>query len=146
MTVAVVNAQRETPVNITRMARLARTAVRQLGVRAPGRLNVMFIGSHTMRALNKRFCRHDAVTDVLSFRYDGEPVVGEILVAPRVAHAYARRHGIAYEAELSRYVLHGLLHWLGEEDATKAQQARMRRHEDRLLRVCGRVNGRSRAP
>jgi probable rRNA maturation factor len=133
MTVSVINAQRESPVNTTRMARLARQAVRRLGIRTPGTLAVTFIGSCQMRALNKRFGRHDAVTDVLSFRYDGEPVVGEILVAPRVARAYARHHGLAYEEELGRYVVHGLLHWLGEEDTTTAQRRRMQRAEDRLL-------------
>jgi probable rRNA maturation factor len=133
MTVTVANTQRESPVNTTRMGRLARAAVKRLRIRAPGTLTVTFIGSHRMRALNKRFCRHDAVTDVLSFRYDGEPVVGEILVAPRVARTYARRHGIDYEAELSRYVVHGLLHWAGEEDATAKQQRRMRTLEDKLL-------------
>ena len=119
MTVSVANTQREAPVDQTRIARLARRAARR------------------MRTLNKRFLRHDWNTDVLSFRYDGEPVVGEILIAPRLARAYAAERGLPYEEELARYVVHGLLHWTGLDDRTPAQQRRMRREEDRLLQACG---------
>ena len=96
-----------------------------------------FITAQRMKELNKRFTGHDRPTDVLSFRYDGEPVVGEILIAPSAARTYAVRHRLSYEEELSRYVVHGLLHWRGHDDATEAQQRAMRRQEDRLLSRCG---------
>jgi probable rRNA maturation factor len=135
MTVRVTNSQREAPVDAGRMARLARGAARRLKIRTPGTLSITFITARKMRALNKRFLRHDWDTDVLSFRYDGEPVVGEILIAPRLARTYAREHDLAYDAELSRYVVHGLLHWLGHDDATLAQQRRMRAAENKLLQI-----------
>jgi probable rRNA maturation factor len=133
MTVRVVNAQREAPVPLIRMTRLARRAIRRLRIRAPGTLAIAFIDSRRMRRLNKRFLRHDRGTDVLSFRYEGEPIVGEILVAPGVARRYATRHGVRYEDELARYVVHGLLHWLGHEDRTAAERRKMRVMEDWLL-------------
>ena len=89
-----------------------------------------------MRRLNRQFLRHDCVTDVLSFRYEGEPVIGDIVIAPSQARAYARRHGVSYVQELSRYIVHGLLHWLGHEDRTPAQQRKMRTLEDQLLTCC----------
>ena len=155
MTVRVTNAQREAPVSTVRMTRLARRAIRRLRIRVPGRLAITFVASHRLRALNRRFLRRDRPTDVLSFRYDGpstrpdglardvaprdvpagrhEQIVGEILIAPVQARAYARRHGLPYAEELARYVVHGLLHWLGHEDRTAAEQRRMRVMEDRLL-------------
>ena len=136
MTVAVVNAQREAPVDPARVARVARCAIKRLRIRTPGTLSIAFVGRHRMRTLNKRFLRHDRLTDVLSFRYDGEPVAGEIVIAPATANAYAKRHGVPYAEELSRYVVHGLLHWLGHEDATRTQQTRMREMEDRILTRC----------
>lgn len=143
MTIALINAQQDVPVDVPRLARLARRAARTLGIRGRGRLDVTFIDARRMRALNKRFLRHDAPTDVLSFRYDGRPgtasgptVAGEILIAPSEARAYAKRHGLSYEAELARYVIHGLLHWKGYEDKTLTQQRRMRALEDRLLDRC----------
>jgi len=129
------------------MARLARRALRRLHVRSQGALEITFIDARRMRVLNKRFMRHDYTTDVLSFRYDarnGRPtphrmsgrgghVVGEILIAPAQARSYAKTHRIPYEQELSRYVVHGVLHWTGREDRTAKQRRTMRALEDRLL-------------
>ena len=136
MVVSVTNAQREARVNTARIASIARCAIRQLQIQASGKLALTFLDSRRLRMLNKQFLRHDRTTDVLSFRYDGEPVVGEILIAPRQAHAYASVHGISYEEELARYVVHGLLHWLGHEDRTASQQRKMRAMEDQLLAHC----------
>lgn len=98
--------------------------------------SVAFVDGRTMRALNRRFTGHAGLTDVLSFRYQGERIIGEILIAPEAARRYATAHNIPYRIELARYVVHGLLHWLGHEDRTPTQQRRMRRMEDRLLAKC----------
>ncbi len=136
MTVTVVNAQRTAPVPTARLARLARQALHRLGIAKRGAFEITFLDARRMRQLNRRFLRHDRTTDVLCFRYDGEPVVGEMFVAPSVARAYARRHGLSYQQELARYVIHGLLHWTGLNDRTPTQQRMMRGREDRLLERC----------
>ena len=91
-----------------------------------------------MRKLNRRFMRHDRLTDVLSFRYPHELVIGEVLIAPACARRYARQHQVAYRLELARYVIHGLLHWVGHNDRTVQEQRRMRALEDTLLKQCTR--------
>jgi len=149
MTLTVTNAQRALPVDAPRMARMARAALKRLRLRGAGCMAITFVTGARMRALNRRFLGHDRSTDVLSFRYDDAAprhrasagrarsrVVGDIVVAPSEARTYAARHSLSYEEELSRYVLHGLLHWLGHEDATPAQQRRMRALEDALLARC----------
>ena len=146
MLVRVLNAQRQEAVSVARMAALARRTARRLGIKASGVFEISFIGAQRMRTLNRRFLGHDRPTDVLSFRYDGltrgpgrtgrkgqDTVCGEVLIAPSQARIWARAHGAAYHDELSRYVVHGLLHWFGHEDHSPAQQRRMRLLEDRLL-------------
>jgi len=161
------NAQRAHPVPLARLRRVARCAAGRLGIRAAGEIAVTFIDSTRMRALNKRFLRHDRTTDVLSFRYNGAPgrlparlsaaptaqagraqagpsgsslahgpVIGELLIDPGMARRYAAAHDVPYPTELARYVIHGLLHWLGHEDRTPLQQRKMRKLEDRLLARC----------
>ena len=121
-------------------------------------MTVTFVTDPQMRQYNRRALGHDWVTDVLTFRYDDRaqgsrlkargsclqppasslrPIIGEILIAPSQARAYAKTHGFSYEEELSRYVVHGLLHWKGHDDATPTQQRRMRVMEDQLLISCG---------
>ncbi len=136
MTVRLTNAQREAPVDLALMGRVARRAVRRLRQRARGELCVTFLSARRMRTLNRRFLRHDWTTDVLSFRYDANGArgpAGDILIAPRLARRYARAHRLPYAEELSRYVVHGILHWDGHTDETPAQQRTMRRLEDQLL-------------
>jgi len=137
MVISVRNEQREAPVSVAQTARLARRAVRQLRIRMRGTLAITFIDTRRMRALNRRFLRHDRPTDVLSFRYHRESVVGDILISPSAARAYARANGLKYADELSRYVVHGLLHWTGQNDQTPAQRKKTRRREDHILKVCG---------
>ncbi len=141
MTVSVRNDQRSAPVDAAKMARLTRRALRQLAITGRGEMAITFLDDRRMRTLNKRFMRHDRTTDVLTFRYDGEPTVGEIFISPAQARIYARAHGLTYDEELSRYVMHGLLHWLGHDDRTKTEQAAMRTREERLMKACGMLNG-----
>lgn len=151
MTIALANAQRGVPVDVPRLTRLARCAVRALRIRTLGRLEITFVAAQQMRRLNRRFLRQDRSTDVLSFRYlaasaastEISLIVGDIVIAPREAHAYAKRHRLPYAEELSRYVIHGLLHWLGHEDRTSSEQRKMRMMENRLLIQC--LNGPARA-
>ena len=131
-----VNRQAEHSVPAAWIGRLARAALAQLGVRSPGRFVIAFVDRATMRSVNRQFVGHRGLTDVVSFRYDGEPVVGEIVVSPAFASAYAKDHGIPYREELARYVLHGLLHWIGHDDRTSTQQRRMRAMENALLMQC----------
>ena len=137
MKVVVTNVQRRHPVSPVRMRRLVQQTARRLKIAARGTMSVIFLSPGAMRTMNRRALRHDRVTDVLSFRYDGEPVIGEIAVAPSEAAAYARMNDVPYDEELARYVVHGLLHWTGRDDRTPSQQRRMRSDENRLLRACG---------
>ena len=158
MRVSVTNTQRTLPVDVECIDRLARCVVRRLSIRHAGTLAIIFIDGRQMRQLNQRFLQHDRSTDVLSFRYEDpsarrglardsapawptsgglrEAVVGEILIDPRHARRYAAHHVIPYKQELARYVIHGLLHWLGHDDNTPAQQRAIRAMEDRLLACC----------
>ena len=89
-----------------------------------------------MRRLNRQLLHHDVLTDVLTFRYPDEPIIGEILVAPACARLAAGWYKTSYRQELARYVIHGFLHWVGYEDRTAAQQRRMHALEDDLLARC----------
>ncbi len=132
--VRLANCQRRDPVPAVWLRRCAQRAVRRLRIRAKGQILICLIAAPAMRRLHARFTGDKTLTDVLSFRYpDEHQVVGEILVAPAAARQYAAAHGIAYREELARYVVHGLLHWMGHDDRTAAQQRRMRALENQLL-------------
>lgn len=138
MRLRLTNGQRRDPVPLAWLTQRARRAARALGIQGQGMILVSFIDDGTMRALHGRFLGSRRATDVLSFRYAeeaaaGSPIIGEILIAPAAARRYAAAHRTPYREELTRYLVHGLLHWLGHDDRTAAQRRRMRAMEDRLL-------------
>ncbi len=98
-----------------------------------------------MAALNAQFLAHQGATDVITFSYLAEPadpaderrLAGEIYVCPALAVARAARYHVAPGTELLRYIVHGLLHLAGWDDATPVQRARMRAAESRLLARLG---------
>ena len=112
-------------------------ALRGEGRRAE--LSVALVGDREMAELNERYLHHAGPTDVLAFPYEteGESVRGEIVVnAERAAaEAQGRRHSA--EAELMLYVVHGLLHLLGCDDAEPGERRTMRRREAELLAAAG---------
>ena len=94
------------------------------------------------RALNRRYRRTDAPTDVLSFAPGPEAgprtaameprALGDIVIATGVARRQARRMAHSYATELRVLALHGLLHLLGYDHDHPGDRGRMARAEARL--------------
>lgn len=94
----------------------------------------------TVRRLNQTYLEHDYNTDVLSFslREDlneaAETVAeGEVYVDLDTAAERHEEFDTSFEREAYRYVVHGVLHLLGYDDATEAGQQTMRDREDQYL-------------
>jgi probable rRNA maturation factor len=51
-----------------------------------------------------------------------------------VAGEQARRFGVTWQAELARYIIHGILHLRGHDDQNATARRRMKREEGRLLK------------
>ncbi len=109
----------------------ARAALRHQAAPAPGDLTVLIAGDAELRALNRRFLRHNYPTDVLSFP-SGEPepaqgrrYLGDIAISYPQARAQARRGAHPVKAELQLRVVHGVLHLLGHDHARPKDKARM---------------------
>jgi rRNA maturation RNase YbeY len=101
-------------------------------------LGIVLADHETVHRLNREFLAHDYVTDVLSFSLDEEATAdrvidGEVYVDLDTAAERAPEFGTTFEDEARRYVVHGLLHLMGYDDATDAERAAMRRLEDHYL-------------
>jgi probable rRNA maturation factor len=117
-------------------------------------LGVYIVRASEMTRLNETFLRHSGSTDVITFDYGSEKmraktvtgkpetrnpkpetfVHGEIFVCIDEAIVQGRRYRATWQSELTRYVLHGILHLRGHDDARPAARRKMKREESRLLR------------
>lgn len=104
-------------------------------LRARGSLTIALVSDARVRALNRRYRRHDHATDVLSFPADELDQLGDVVIATGVARRQARAAGHSLGTELRVLALHGLLHLLGYDHERDA--GRMARMERRLRRRGG---------
>lgn len=97
-------------------------------------LTYVFCSDESLSALNKQYLNHSAYTDILSFDFsDGGKIQGEIYISiPRVRDN-AKRFRQAFNVELRRVLVHGLLHFMGYDDKKSRQKAQMRRKEEACL-------------
>lgn len=101
-------------------------------------LGVILTDHATVLELNRTYLEHDYLTDVLSFSLSdeaspGRAVDGEVYVDLDTATERHDEFGASFEAEAARYVVHGLLHLLGYDDATPEERSAMQELEDRYL-------------
>ena len=106
-----------------------------------GKINVVLVNSDTIHQYNKDFLQHNFSTDVISFptedrRSEGY-LEGEILACTEVAKERAEEFGWTAEEELLLYVVHGMLHLVGFDDASQEQKAIMQEKERAYLATLG---------
>lgn len=104
----------------------------------PVHVSVVLADHDTVRRLNAAYLDHDYNTDVLSFslREEDAPaptVEGEVYVDLDTAEERHDDFDTTFEREAYRYVVHGVLHLVGYDDATEEGQDEMRAREDEYL-------------
>lgn len=121
------------PLARTRVAAIARTVLR--AERVPDAfVSIAFVTRAAIARLNRRYLDHAGATDVIAFAFR-EPLVGDIYIAPDVARHNARRYGVGIREELTRLVIHGVLHITGHDHPADARSASpMWQRQERLVR------------
>jgi probable rRNA maturation factor len=99
-------------------------------------LSLAFVDNPTIHTLNKRYLDHDEPTDVLSFPLSdagAKKLTGELVIGAEVAKEQAESRGHHLQAELTLYVIHGILHLCGHDDHTETGARKMRERERHYL-------------
>jgi probable rRNA maturation factor len=102
-------------------------------------ISLAVVDDTTIHELNRRHLEHDWPTDVLSFvlEDDDTHLEGEVVFSADTAAATAAELGIAPGDEQLLYVIHGMLHLVGYDDKSDADQREMRAAEARYLQQFG---------
>ncbi|MDE2996594.1 MAG: rRNA maturation RNase YbeY [Bacteroidota bacterium] len=96
-------------------------------------LSVVLADHETVLALNREWLDHDWHTDVISFLLEEDPIDGEVYVDVETAAERHAEFDTTLTQEVERYVIHGILHLCGYDDATDEERAHMRSLEDHYL-------------
>ena len=97
-------------------------------------LEIIFCSDDYLYGINKDYLGHDDYTDVIGFDYSvGKNLKGEIYVSAERVKDNALKYGVDYQKELSRVLIHGLLHFCGWEDDSSEKKQAMHEREDFYL-------------
>ena len=104
----------------------------------PGEMTVRIVGSEEGRALNHDYRGKDYATNVLTFDYSHEPVVGaDLVICAEVVEREAIEQGIALVDHYAHMLVHGTLHAQGwdheDDDEAEAMEAR----ESEIMQALG---------
>lgn len=99
-----------------------------------GDLNYIFCEDTYLLRLNQEFLKHDTLTDIISFDYtSGKLIGGDIFISVERVQENAKDLRTPFMDELSRVMIHGVLHYMGYKDKTKAEKTEMRLQEERCM-------------
>ena len=126
------------PLSRRRAADAARSVLRSEKI-DDARLSIAFVDNRRIAQINRRHLGHRGPTDVISFALtsgaQSGPVVGDIYIAPDVARRNAAAHGVPVREELTRLVIHGVLHVIGFDhpEGDDRETSAMWRKQERLV-------------
>lgn len=132
------NRQNTRPVDRSHLRRIARCLLEELLGHDSYELGVHLIGAEEMACLNETYLRHPGSTDVITFDHRENANVGhphgEIFISVDDAVQAAQRYRVEWQAEVARYLTHGVLHLEGFDDVTPILRRAMKRRENKLLK------------
>ena len=97
-------------------------------------INYVFCNDEYLHKLNVEFLSHDTLTDIINFDYsEGKIIQGDIFISIERVKENAKEFKVSFLEELQRVIIHGVLHYCGYKDKTKAEVKVMREKENHYL-------------
>ena len=102
---------------------------------AVGNINYIFCSDERELEVNRQFLGHDYYTDIITFDYSTPSTLnGDIFISLDTVRSNAEQLQLAFDDELHRILIHGVLHLTGQGDKTPETKIEMTRKEDLALK------------
>jgi probable rRNA maturation factor len=96
----------------------------------------IFCDDEFVYQLNSSYLSHHNFTDVITFDYSSDTgIIAEIYISTDRVRENAKYFQVSFDEELRRVMIHGLLHCFGYNDKETAEQKRMRKVENEMLKL-----------
>ena len=101
----------------------------------------MFVDDEKILEVNNEYLGHDYYTDIITFDYDEDDIInGDLVISLDTVKSNAELFGKAYEEELFRVIIHGILHLCGINDKGPGEREIMEAAENKALEMAKSVN------
>jgi rRNA maturation RNase YbeY len=99
-----------------------------------GDLNFIFCSDEYLYDLNLKHLNHNTYTDIITFNYcENDLISGDIFISIDRIRDNSLKFSKLFNDELSRVIIHGVLHLVGYDDKLDEDQTIMRAKEDFYL-------------
>ena len=98
-------------------------------------LPINFISSDEITTINQKYLKHNYSTDIITFNYSGNRnnLDGEIFISYEDAKINSIKYKNSVAEEITRLVIHGILHLIGYNDMKATDLKKMKKLENKLL-------------
>jgi probable rRNA maturation factor len=155
-TIIIANRQRTKKINTRLLKRITDALLAELKING-AELGINLVAAREMILVNETFLKHEGSTDVITFDYGDVAALvkarkeifkktraftsaatnlrGELFICVDAAISQAKQFKTNWPSEIVRYTIHGILHLLGHDDLRADLRRKMKREENRLLRL-----------
>jgi len=104
-----------------------------------GKISFVFVDDIAIKKINTAYLGHRFNTDVITFLIETHPFLeAEIYINVKQARRQARLYAVSVKNEVTRLVVHGVLHALGYDDKRTKQRKIMFELQERYVGMCNR--------
>ena len=101
-----------------------------------GEVGYLFCDDEHILEVNNEYLGHDYYTDIITFDYCEDNVLnGDLVISLDTVRSNAELFGKAYDEELHRVIIHGILHLCGLNDKGPGEREQMEAAEDAALKL-----------
>ncbi len=101
-----------------------------------GTINYMFCSDDELLEINIKHLNHNTLTDIITFDYtENKKISSDIFISVDRVLENAKKFEVTFEEELSRVMIHGVLHLCGYKDKSKPDSELMRKKENWALKL-----------
>jgi rRNA maturation RNase YbeY len=101
-----------------------------------GAINYIFCTDKYLLKINKEYLDHDEFTDVITFQdEEANNISGDIFISIDRVSENSQMFDVNFEDELSRVMIHGVLHLVGYGDKSADEIKVMRQKEESCLKL-----------
>ena len=97
-----------------------------------GEIGYLFVDDEKILEVNREYLGHDYYTDIITFDYcEGDTLNGDLVISLDTVRTNAEKFHKAYDEELHRVIIHGILHLCGINDKGPGEREQMEAAENR---------------
>ena len=108
--------------------------------RRVGEIGYLFCDDEKILEVNREYLSHDYYTDIITFDdTEGDVINGDLVISLDTVRSNAELFGKAYDDELLRVIIHGILHLCGINDKGPGERELMEAAENKALAMYGKA-------